>query len=192
MPYQTAKDMIDTTSLTALISAFRAEVTQNSISPEKVGGILQQIADLLATATPDSDMSEFTVLRQRLMSISTMFTSLAQGTSDRNHIYLTSNTYNVATGTKYTDTDSIRIQQATTERAVASLFSATWFAFGLHLVCNLVCIFCLFQSFCVFQRSRCLLNNLLYYLTNKHLITTDLPTLIYTKRGKLLTFPYRF
>ena len=64
MPYQTAKDMIDTTSLTALISAFRAEVTQNSISPEKVGSILQQIADLLATAAPDSDMSELTVLRR--------------------------------------------------------------------------------------------------------------------------------
>ena len=68
MPYQTAKDMIDTTALTALITAFRAEVTQNSISPEKVGSILQQIADLLATATPDSDMSEFTVLRQRFMA----------------------------------------------------------------------------------------------------------------------------
>ena len=119
MPYQTAKDMIDTTALTALITAFRAEVTQNSISPEKVGSILQQIADLLATAAPDSDMSEFTVLRQRLMGVSTMFTSLAQGTSDRNHIYLTSNTYNVATGTKHTNTDAIRIQQATTERAGA-------------------------------------------------------------------------
>ena len=119
MPYQTAKDMIDTTALTALITAFRAEVTQNSISPEKVGSILQQIADLLATAAPDSDMSELTVLRQRLMGVSTMFTSLAQGTSDRNHIYLTSNTYNVATGTKHTDTDAIRIQQATTERAGA-------------------------------------------------------------------------
>ena len=106
--------MIDTTALTALITAFRAEVTQNSISPEKVGSILQQIADLLATAAPDSDMSEFTVLRQRLMGVSTMFTSLAQGTSDRNHIYLTSNTYNVATGTKHTNTDAIRIQQATT------------------------------------------------------------------------------
>ena len=119
MPYQTAKDMIDTTALTALITAFRAEVPQNSISPEKVGSILQQIADLLATAAPDSDMSEFTVLRQRLMGVSTMFTSLAQGTSDRNHIYLTSNTYNVATGTKHTNTDAIRIQQATTERAGA-------------------------------------------------------------------------
>ena len=51
--------MIDTTALTALITAFRAEVTQNSISPEKVGSILQQIADLLATAAPDSDMSKF-------------------------------------------------------------------------------------------------------------------------------------
>ena len=111
--------MIDTTALTALITAFRAEVTQNSISPEKVGSILQQIADLLATAAPNSDMSEFTVLRQRLMGVSTMFTSLAQGTSDRNHIYLTSNTYNVATGTKHTNTDAIRIQQATTERAGA-------------------------------------------------------------------------
>lgn len=111
--------MIDTTALTALITAFRAEVTQNSISPEKVGSILQQIADLLATAAPDSDISEFTVLRQRLMGVSTMFTSLAQGTSDRNHIYLTSNTYNVATGTKHTNTDAIRIQQATTERAGA-------------------------------------------------------------------------
>ena len=119
MPYQTAKDMIDTTELTALITAFRAEVTQNSISPEKVGSILHQIADLLATAAPDSDISEFTVLRQRLMGVSTMFTSLAQGTSDRNHIYLTSNTYNVATGTKHTNTDAIRIQQATTERAGA-------------------------------------------------------------------------
>ena len=111
--------MIDTTALTALITAFRAEVTQNSISPEKVGSILQQIADLLATAAPDSDISEFTVLRQRLMGVSTMFTSLVQGTSDRNHIYLTSNTYNVATGTKHTNTDAIRIQQATTERAGA-------------------------------------------------------------------------
>ena len=109
----------DTSSITALISAFRAEVAQNSISPEKVGSILQQIADLLATAAPDSDMSEFTVLHQRLMGVSTMFTSLAQGTSDRNHIYLTSNTYNVATGTKHTNTDAIRIQQATTERAGA-------------------------------------------------------------------------
>ena len=64
MPYQTAKDMIDTTALTALITAFRAEVTQNSISPEKVGSILQYIANLLATAVPDSNMSEFTVLRR--------------------------------------------------------------------------------------------------------------------------------
>ena len=69
--------MIDTTSLTALISAFRAEVTQNSISPEKVGGILQQIADLLATATPDSNMSEFTVLSRVKINFSSRSRLLA-------------------------------------------------------------------------------------------------------------------
>ena len=65
-------------------------------TPEKVGSILQQIVDLLATATPDSYMSQLAVLRQRLMSITTMFTSLAQGASDHNYIYLIYNTYNVA------------------------------------------------------------------------------------------------
>lgn len=111
--------MIDTTSLTALITAFRAEVTQNSISPEKVGGILQQIVDTLSTATVDSDMSEFTALRERLLNVTTMFTSLVQGTADRNHVYLTPTTYNIATGETYTNADSIRLQQATTERAGA-------------------------------------------------------------------------
>ena len=50
--------MIDTTALTALISASRAEVAQSSISPEKVEGA---DADLLAISVPDSNMSDFTV-----------------------------------------------------------------------------------------------------------------------------------
>ncbi len=50
--------MIDTTALTALILAFRAEVAQNSISPEKVEGA---DADLLAISIPDSNMNDFTV-----------------------------------------------------------------------------------------------------------------------------------
>jgi hypothetical protein len=60
------------TALTALITAFRAEVTQNSISPEKVGSILQQIADLLAglvnivkkTALPDIWNLDFVYIRR--------------------------------------------------------------------------------------------------------------------------------
>lgn len=50
--------MIDATVLTAPISASRAEVAQNSISPEKVEGA---DADLLAVSVPDSNMNDFTV-----------------------------------------------------------------------------------------------------------------------------------
>ena len=50
--------MIDTTALTVLISASRAEVAQSSILPEKVEGA---DADLLAISVPDSNMSDFTV-----------------------------------------------------------------------------------------------------------------------------------
>lgn len=111
--------MIDTTSLTVLISAFRAEVAKNSISPEKVGGILQQIVDALSGAASNSDIVDFLALQERLQSLTTIFTSLSQGTADRNHIYLTPTTYNVGSDEHYTNTDSIRIQQATTECAGA-------------------------------------------------------------------------
>ena len=111
--------MIDTSSITALITAFRAEVAQNSISPEKVGGILQQIVDALSKAASNSEVVDFLALQERLQALTTIYTSLTQGTSDRNHIYLTPTTYNVAKGEHYTNADSIRIQQATTERAGA-------------------------------------------------------------------------
>ena len=47
--------MIDISQLTALISAFRVETEKESISPETVGSILQAIADLLATATSETE-----------------------------------------------------------------------------------------------------------------------------------------
>ena len=111
--------MIDTSSITALISAFRAEVAQNSISPEKVGGILQQIVDALSKAASNSEVVDFLALQERLQALTTIYTSLTQGTADRNHIYLTPTTYNVGSDEHYTNADSIRIQQATTERAGA-------------------------------------------------------------------------
>ena len=111
--------MIDTSSITALITAFRAEVAQNSISPEKVGGILQQIVDALSKAASNSEVVDFLALQERLQALTTIYTSLTQGTADRNHIYLTPTTYNVGSDEHYTNADSIRIQQATTERAGA-------------------------------------------------------------------------
>lgn len=111
--------MIDTTALTALITAFRAETSKDSISPEKVGNILQQISDLLATAPTTSEIQILYTLRDTLKSVATMFTALAQGTADRNHIYLTPTTYNVVAGESTVQSDTVKIQQATTERAGA-------------------------------------------------------------------------
>ena len=52
--------MIDISQLTALISAFSVETEKESISPETVGMILQDIADLLATVPSEND---FNILR---------------------------------------------------------------------------------------------------------------------------------
>ena len=47
--------MIETNQLSALISAFRVETEKESISPETVGKLLQDIVDLLATASTDAE-----------------------------------------------------------------------------------------------------------------------------------------
>ena len=51
--------MIDTTQLTQLISAFRVETEKESISPETVGSLLQNITDLLANASCTTEQQIF-------------------------------------------------------------------------------------------------------------------------------------
>ena len=50
--------MVDTTSLNSLIKALRAETTKGSINPERLGSLLQKIADVLATSASMSDIEE--------------------------------------------------------------------------------------------------------------------------------------
>ena len=47
--------MIDVYQLTSFISAFRVETEKESISPETVGKLLQDIVNLLATASSDTE-----------------------------------------------------------------------------------------------------------------------------------------
>ena len=54
-PSQIENNMIDTNQLSALVSAFRVETEKESISPETVGKLLQDILDLLATASTDAE-----------------------------------------------------------------------------------------------------------------------------------------
>lgn len=51
--------MIDTTQLTQLISALRVETEKESISPETVGSLLQNITDLLANASSITELQIF-------------------------------------------------------------------------------------------------------------------------------------
>lgn len=51
--------MIDVNQLTSLISAFRVETEKESISPETVGALLQNITDLLANATSSTEQQIF-------------------------------------------------------------------------------------------------------------------------------------
>ena len=48
--------MIDISQLTSLVSAFRVETEKESISPETVGKLLQDILDLLATASTGQEL----------------------------------------------------------------------------------------------------------------------------------------
>ena len=54
--------MIDITNLTSLITAFRNETEQGSISPETLGALLQAIANQLKDASNDTDLSKLSTL----------------------------------------------------------------------------------------------------------------------------------
>ena len=110
--------MIDTGSLTDLITAFRRSSQAQSVSPETVGSILQKIVDILATAGTEADVTIVQQWHEALKAAQPALTSLSQGKSDRNHVYLNSKRVNLYTGA-VTDYNDIQIQQATTERAGA-------------------------------------------------------------------------
>lgn len=109
---------IDTKSLTQLITEFRALQTKDAVSPESLGYILQRIADLLATAGTSDTVSKIQQLLDGFKAAGYAITSIAQGQSDRNHVYANIGKVSLSDG-KTSSTAGILIQQATTERAGA-------------------------------------------------------------------------
>lgn len=110
--------MIDVNELTKLITQFRNTTQANSVSPENVGSILQKIVDILATAGTQANLDIINQWHEAIKSAQPAINSLAQGTADRNHVYLSAQRINLYTGQAST-AQSIQIQQATTERAGA-------------------------------------------------------------------------
>ena len=48
--------MIDIKAITQVISAFKTETAKDSISPERLGGLLQQLTDLLGGAVSSGEL----------------------------------------------------------------------------------------------------------------------------------------
>lgn len=109
---------IDTKSLSDLITEFRRLTAKDSISPESLGTILQRIADLLATAGTQETSTVLMQWYDALSKAAAYVSNVAQGNSDRNHIYLAVTKNSTKTGAASSPVQ-VQIQQATTERAGA-------------------------------------------------------------------------
>ena len=114
---------IDTTSITQLISDFRALSQKDSISPESLGVLLQKLADLINSAASDADYKAiydaFQKLVANIAAVPTALYKLEQGSADRNDILMNVTTSHLINGVTMVLKDSLFIRQATTERAGA-------------------------------------------------------------------------
>ena len=111
--------MIDITNLTSLITAFRNETEQGSISPETLGSLLQAIANLLSAASTDQEQIKLTNIYNNLLKMGNCLTNLAQGDADRNNVLADYAFFNPISGLHSAQRSQILIKQATTERAGA-------------------------------------------------------------------------
>lgn len=111
--------MIDITNLTSLITAFRNETEQGSISPETLGSLLQAIANLLSAASTDQEQTKLTNIYNNLLKMGNCLTNLAQGDADRNNVLADYTFFNAVSGLHSAQRSQVLIKQATTERAGA-------------------------------------------------------------------------
>ena len=95
--------MIDTNQLSALISAFRVETEKESISPETVGKLLQDILDLLATASSDTERKVLDDWKAMLSQYTVVYdVAHATGMADMEHMFLTLKGRSLRNGATFT------------------------------------------------------------------------------------------
>ena len=111
--------MIDITNLTSLITAFRQETEQGSISPETLGALLQAIANQLKDASNDTDLSKLSSLYDNIKTMGNCLTNVVQGSADSNNVLADYTFFNPSTGMQSAQRSQVLIKQATTERAGA-------------------------------------------------------------------------
>ena len=114
--------MIDVNQLTSLISAFRVETEKKSISPETVGKLLQDIVDLLATASSDTERKILDDWKTMLSQYIVVYdVAHATGMVDMEHMFLTLKGRSLRNGATFTS--SVPLSAATDMQA--SVMSAS-------------------------------------------------------------------
>lgn len=107
---------IDISSLSRLVSDFRALQAKDSISPESLGFLLQAILDLLSTASSDSSQEDFKRVLNRINEAGPLLSEISQAHYDSDAVYMEKNFFNLASGAGLKKT-SLFIQPASSERA---------------------------------------------------------------------------
>ena len=114
---------INITTITQLISDFRALSQKDSISPESLGVLLQRLTDLINSAASDADYKAiydaFQKFVANIAAVPTALYKLEQGSADRNDVLMNITTSHLINGITMTLKDAVFIRQATTERAGA-------------------------------------------------------------------------
>ena len=114
---------INTSSVTQLISDFRALSQKDSVSPESLGVLLQKLADLINSAASDEEYKAiydaFQNFVANIAAVPTALYKMEQGSADRNDILMNITTSHLINGVTMTLKDALFIRQATTERAGA-------------------------------------------------------------------------
>ncbi len=94
--------MIDVSQLTSLISAFRVETEKESISPETVGKLLQDIVDLLATASTGQELQVLDAWKTMLSQYVVVYDVEDANITDPQILFLKFKGLSLRNGSKYT------------------------------------------------------------------------------------------
>ena len=107
--------MIDISQLTSLVSAFRVETEKESISPETVGKLLQDILDLLATASTGQELQVLDAWKTMLSQYVVVYDVEDANITDPQILFLKIKGLSLRNGSKYTS--SVPIAGATGSKA---------------------------------------------------------------------------
>ena len=128
--------MIDISQLTSLISAFRVETEKESISPETVGSLLQAIADLLATATSETEYNVLRFWKETLQQFRFLYDIQQRNVDDHSNVILSLMARSMVDGAAF----SLTLPICPASRTQAGVMTAE----DLISLKNRICLFCIY------------------------------------------------